>query len=153
MHENNAGVLSELDEPNVAGWAQLYAHQEDQKLDNTSLTKLNGLEGADEEDVYGSEFQNVDGVLHTPFYERMFTTRQTAPWLAEKQEYTYMNRTKAKNEEPYKSYRELRFKPIPSGKCGPANLEHFDIGQEWVFKIISLIIIIFVIYRLMIEIK
>lgn len=155
LHDNNAGILAEekLSEPDVIGWAQLQEHHEGNKTNSTSLTKIDGLDGANEEDVYGSEFQNVDGVLHTPFYDRFLTTRATVPWLAENQEWTYMNRTKPLNEQPYKSYRELRFNPIPSGNYGAANLEHFDIGQDWIFKLIALIIIVFVFYRLVIEIK
>ena len=153
VYDNNAGVLSELDEPNVAEWIKLRSQLDENIANTTSLTKLDGLEGSYEEDVYGAEFQNVDGVLHTPYYDRFLTQRVAVPWLAQKQEATYMNRTKELNEEPYKSYRELRFSPIPSEKHGKANLESFDAGQEWIFKIISLILIVFVIYRIMIEIK
>ena len=135
------------------GWAQHIEQQEGNKFNSTSLTKIDGLDGADEEDVYGSEFQNVDGVLHTPFYDRLLTTRATVPWLAENAEYTFMNRTKPLNEQPYKSYRELKFNHIPSGNNGSTNLEHFDFGQDWIFKIISLIIFAFIVYKLMIEIK
>ena len=155
LHDNNEGILAEekLNEQDVNGWAQLLEHHDSNKINSTSLTKIDGLDGADEEDVYGSELQNVDGVLHTPFYDRFLTTRATVPWLAEKQEWTFLNRTKPLNEQPYKSYRELRLNPIPSSNYGAANLEHFDIGQNWIFKLFSLIIIIFVVYRLMVEIK
>lgn len=153
LHENNAGVLSELDEPNIAGWTQLQAQQEDNKASTTSLTKIDGLEGASEEDVFGAEFQNVDGVLHTPFYDRFVTTKVTVPWLAESAEGTYMNRTKELNEIPYKSYRELRFNPIPTDNHASADLEHFNFGQEWIFKIILLFVIIFVIYWIIMRLK
>lgn len=153
LHDNNAGVLAELDEPNIAQWVQTHAQQEENKAGMTSLTKIDGLDGADEKDVYGAQFQNVEGVLHTPFYDRVITQKVKVPWLAEPQEATYMNRTKELNEEPYKSYRELRYQAIPAENNSFINPEFFGPGKEWIFKLLSLALIIVAVYFIITKLR
>ena len=83
-----------------------------------SLTHLDNLEGmmpinSKNASLYGARIIPI--ATKVPFYERSISRIQRAPWfwLAQLQERTFMNRTKALNEPPVETYKELRFAPIP----------------------------------------
>lgn len=92
-------------------------------MDNNSqpsnaLTSLDNIRGYTpkysgnnmENSVYGASFKEVPRIPE--YYEKLDTYTIIPPWLAKKQEKTFMNNTKRLNEEPVKTYKELEYQPI-----------------------------------------
>ena len=90
-------------------------------MPRNSLTHLGGLSGApdnsyigdshDSDSNYGAEFKYIN--IKSPYYEPIISQRVSPGWLAEKQEQTFMNILKAKNEPPVKTYADLKLSSIP----------------------------------------
>lgn len=117
-----------------------------------SFTHLGGLEGAPdtcEGNIYGAQFMSAD--MKTPYYERTISTNVKVPWLAQSEEATYMNRTKPLNEDPVLTYKELKLKSIPNDY---SYIEQFgENTQNFVFKILTILFIILLIYYLLTKIN
>jgi hypothetical protein len=126
-----------------------------------SVTKLGNLSGHPSDDsntLYGAEFHTVN--YNTPYYETMETRVTRTPWLAQDaQEATFMNRIKELNEEPVQTYKDLELSPISTNnyeKYVPViyTVEGFDSNDKLQVKqILITILIIFVIYQIIFNIK
>jgi len=86
------------------------------KINRGSLTQLGSLSGAptDKNSINGASFKVVN--YDTPHYEKIVTERVIAPWLAQNQERTFMNRIKEKNQDEVKTYANYKLYPIPDQK-------------------------------------
>jgi hypothetical protein len=147
---NNAGEMCQNNEACAIDWNKLQGWNNKEGNFESSLTHLGGLEGSDEEDVYGAEFMPVD--MHTPYYERMISQTVEVPWLGQDMEQTFMNRTKILNEPPVQAYKELKLSSIPQQNY--ESVEGFgENTQNLVFKILCVIFLVILIYYLMKEIK
>lgn len=135
-------------------WTKLPGFENNEGEFRRSLTHIGDLEGnSNENSIYGAEYMPTD--IKTPYYERMITSTVSMPWLAQGMEATYMNRTKALNEdEP-----NLNFKitSIPKHEYGEfeSDIEGFGKSdtQNLFFKIMCVLFLIVMIYFLMKEIK
>lgn len=78
---------------------------------NTDLGNIGGME---EQSIYGAQIDTNQ--LKPSYFEKSYTEVVEAPWLAQKQEWTYMNRTKPLNEAPVETYKTLKLSSIPSQK-------------------------------------
>jgi hypothetical protein len=104
----------------MTDWNKLRPYYEKNGQYRTALTHLGGLSGAipsntDEGSIYGAAFMPVKAD-NPPWYEVWSDDIVIAPWLAQRQEATYMNRTKVLNEPPVETYKELILSPIPQEK-------------------------------------
>lgn len=86
---------------------------------NRSVTSLGNLSGivpldTDEGSSYGASFAPAIG--NTPYYESMVTETVDAPWLAQPQEATFLNRTTVPNKPEVETYKNLKLSPIPQQK-------------------------------------
>lgn len=148
------------DEACAVEWNKVQDFNEREGKFKASLTHLDGLEGSvpvatnNEGSIYAAEFMEVDD-MHTPYYERMLHETVNVPWLAtsgDDMESTYMNRTKALNEPPVRSYKDLKLSSVPQTNYG--GVEGFGEGtQNLVFKILCVVFLIMLVYYLMKEIK
>jgi hypothetical protein len=106
----------------------------------------NDVEPAPEKNIIqGAEFVSIDDMLCTPYFQTTVTEKVKVPWLAQKEEATYLNRWKAMNEPPVKSYRELRFFAPSQEKY--EKVEGFTGNKSNLFLILILIIIAFIVYK------
>ena len=99
--------------------------RDDESDNGASLTHLGGLSGAPalptvdsygggglySSGIYGAQFKTIH--KPTPYYDRNIPVTIVAPWLAQKQEATFMNRIKEKQEPPVKTYKDLKLSSIP----------------------------------------
>lgn len=148
--------------PCMADWNKIREKYENKNYFNTSLTYLDGLSGSvplntDEGSIYGAQFMPID--MKTSYYEMMTTETVQVPWLAQDQERTFMNRTKELNEEPVQSYKDLKLSSIPqeqNEKYKPLiyieGFNYFD-TEHYRFKIIMILVVIFIIYLLLKQIN
>lgn len=121
-----------------------------------SLNNLGCLAGsipyseAGEGTANGAEFKSVKTL--TPYYERTNSYIVIAPWLAQKEEATFLNRLKLRNEPPVKTYKELEFRSIPQQKYmnyrPPEGFGAME-TQDYGFKILICLCIIFLIFLLL----
>jgi len=85
---------------------------------NTSLTSIGDISGNlpintgnnSDNPVYGASFKEVPRI--PKYYEKLQSYTIVPPWLAKKQEKTFMNNIKRLNEDPVKTYKELEYVPI-----------------------------------------
>lgn len=114
------------------------------------ITYNKSLEGySDEKSVYGAQYITSKNL--TPYYERTINEIIQVPWLAQKAEWTYMNRTKPLNDISDKKSFDLNFKLIAIPKENYEKyLETFDNTrtQNLFFKISFMLFVIMIIWCL-----
>lgn len=121
---DSADLICHNNTPCMLRWNEVQADPQEAGY-RASLTHLGALSGAYENyyndyndgdgsnyegTVYGAEFHEVHH--KPPYYESMIMERVEAPWLAQGQEWTFMNRTKVKNEPVVKTYKDLKLSPV-----------------------------------------
>jgi hypothetical protein len=92
-----------------------------------SLTSIGPYSGYNDEidHTHGAMIERVP-YRRPKYYEVITSETVEAPWLAQKQEATYMNRTKVLNEEPIFEYDELKLSEIPQD-----NYERYDKEMDY----------------------
>ena len=88
--------------------------QKKQDAQDVSCNNLCSYDGSTPLTWYGAEINDVNAKPN--YFERVYSNIVLAPWLAERYEYTYMNRTKVLNEPPIQTYKEIRLHSIPQDK-------------------------------------
>ena len=151
---NNSDEICNNSVPCMAAWNKLRAKYEKDGYHNTSLTELGGLKGAipqntDEGSIYGAEFMPVEH--KADYYEYMTNEVVDSTWLAEGAERTFSNTVKEMSEPPVKTYRDLKLTSIPQQQYEDYKpliyIEGFGYNttEHYIFKIIMVILILFII--------
>ena len=102
----------------IANWNSWKVEDAMGKASLTHLGALGGYvspntaQGSDRADsIYGASFKTVhDDPSYYTYYEKKTLI---APWLAQPYEQTFNNAIKKRNEPPVKTYKTLKFSPIP----------------------------------------
>ena len=116
---NSSDILCANNIPCMTKWNKLSNMSNMQQVN--SLTHLGRLSGApdnsyigdthESDSNYGAEFKYVN--LNTSSYQPIIIQKVSPGWLAEKEEQTFLNNLKVKNEPPVKTYADLQLSPIP----------------------------------------
>ena len=128
---DNSDIICDNDVPCSAKLNKLYNYLNN---DRTSLTHLGRLSGAPDTNYnemssyggnnYGASFKQIN--KEKPYFHVLLKEKVIAPWLAQKQEATFMNRTKVKNEPEVKTYADLELTPISD-----LNYEKYEIDDHF----------------------
>ena len=143
----------------------------DVNMGAVSLTELQGMPGANEpvddcgSSLHGAEFMEIKHMA-SPHYERLMTQVVPVPWLAQREEATYMNVMKAANEPRVETYRQLELSAPIENYGQVENFENYEQvgnseqiegfgggGYDLFFKVLLVICLLAFIYYIMKEMK
>lgn len=94
--------------------------------------------------IEGAYIRNVEWTL--PYYSRLVQDTRWVPWLGQRHECTYLNRTKVLNEPPVLDYDTIQLEPIPSSLY---EIEQFDLtssesGLNKIYLILFIVLILLI---------
>lgn len=83
--------------------------------------------------VYGAEFKERPRIPQ--YYERIDQYTIVPPWLAKKQEKTFMNNIKRLNEDPVKTYKELEYTSVDDNVHDAYEQVIYGYGEDIIGKV------------------